>query len=222
MDLEEPPDWALPAPKSQKKDRVKVHGGDEPALPKITKLPEREKPLRPNEVARGLSQRSKACANMRLEGATFLEIAEFLEYRDAAEAKRDFQRALAATHPAEDWETMRQMESARAEKMFKQSYAMASADYLVDDDGNKVPNTEKLQWHRQAAADLLNHATISGAKAPSKLEITPGEAQLEELVEQMLARSGHEVAQEADVLELTQIPTYEGDVIDEDVDLYAE
>lgn len=222
MDLEEPSDPTPPAGKDQKKSRVKTYGGEEDVIPRITKLPEREKPLRPNEVAQGVSQRAKACANMRLEGATFLEIAEFLEYPDAASAKRDFQRALAATHPPEDWETMRQMESARAEKMFKRSYAMASADYLIDEDGNKVPNGEKLQWHKQAAADLLNHATISGAKAPSKLEITPGEAQLEELVEQMLARSGHEVTREAEVLELTQIPTYQGDVEDEDVDFYAE
>lgn len=218
MDFEEPADPAPPA-----KDSKPASGWDDtPDLPKVMKLPEREKPLKPNEVRHGVSQRAKACANMRLEGATFVEIAEFLEYPDAAAAKRDFTRALAATHPAEDWETMRQMEAARAERLFKQSLAMASADYLVDDEGNKVPNAEKLAWHRQAAADLLNHATISGAKAPSKLEITPGEAQLEQLVEQMLQRSGHEVVQEADVLELTQIPTHEGEIVDEDVDFYAE
>lgn len=218
MNFDEP-EALTPPPKDS---RPASGWNDSPDLPKVMKLPDREKPLRPNEVRHGVSQRAKACANMRLEGATFVEIAEFLEYPDAAAAKRDFTRALAATHPAEDWETMRQMESARAEKLFKQSLAMASADYLVDDEGNRVPNNEKLAWHRQAAADLLNHATISGAKAPSKLEITPGEAQLEQLVEQMLQRSGHEVAKEADVLELTQVPTYEGDLVDEDVDFYAE
>lgn len=223
LDIDEPPapGW-LDDDKRKKSNALPGDEKFDEVAPKILRLPEREAPLRPAEVSRGVTQRAKACANMRLEGASFIEIAELLEYRDAAEAKRDFQKALAATHPPEDWETMRQMESARAEKLFKQSIAMASADYLVDEDGNKVANTEKLKWHQQAATDLMNHAVISGAKAPSKLEITPGEAQLEQLVEQMLTRAGHEVTHEAEVLELTQIPTLQGDLEDEDVDEYAE
>ena len=223
LDLEEPPapGW-LDEDKRKKTKTLPGDEGYEEVAPKILKLPEREKPLRPSEVAHGVTQRAKACANMRLDGASFMEIAEVLEYRDAAEAKRDFQRALAATHPPEDWETMRHMESARAEKLFKQSIAMASADYLLDEEGNKVANTEKLKWHQQAAADLMNHAVISGAKAPTKMEITPGEAQLEQIVEQLIARSGHEVVHEAEVLELTQIPALESGEGGDDLDEYAE
>lgn len=222
MDFEEPP-----APGWAEGDKRKKRFADkmdevEAAPLKILKLPERPAPLKSTEVVRGVSQRAKSCANMRLEGASFIEIAEVLEYEDAKAAKRDFQRALAATHPPEDWETMRQMEVARAERLFKQSLAMASADYLVDDEGNRVANTDRLRWHQQAASDLMNHAVISGAKAPTKLEITPGEAQLEELVEQMLSRAGHEITHEAEVLELTQIPTLVGDLEDGDIDEYAE
>lgn len=193
--------------------------GDDPVYPPITRLPDREPPLKSTEVSRGISVRAKSCANMRLEGASFLEIAEALEYADAREAKRDFLRAMAASHPPEDWETMRHMETLRAEKLFRQSLAMASTDYLVDEHGNKVPNTDKLKWHQQAASDLMNHATISGAKAPAKLEITPGEAQFESLVSQMLERSGHSVTEEADVLELSQVSDPDDD---EGGEIYAE
>lgn len=192
---------------------------DEPLYPPVMRLPDREPPLKSTEVRHGISQRAKSCANMRLEGFSFLEIAETLEYESAREAKRDFQRAMAASHTAEDWETMRQVESMRAEKLFRQSFEMAQAPYLLDDEGNKVPNSDRLKWHQQAAADLMNHATISGAKAPSKLEFTPGEAQFEELVTKMLERSGYEIAEEADVLELKQL---EGDSGDEGVDIYGE
>lgn len=207
-------------------DRDVAHGGKPPAdeteksdYPPVLRLPDREPPLRTTEVRHGITQRAKSCANMRLEGFSFLEIAETLEYSDAREAKRDFKRAMAASHSPEEWETMRQVESMRAERLFRQSFEMAQAEYLVDEEGQKVPNADRLRWHQQAAADLMNHATISGAKAPTKLEVTPGEAQFEELVSKMLERSGHKVAEEADVLELTQLSNDSGD---EEVDLYGE
>lgn len=204
LDLAEPeaPKW----PEKFKKEY-------DPPVPKVTRLPDRPRlpALTASEVTRGLSQRARACVNMRLEGASFMEIADFLEYESPQEAKRDCERALAATHPPEDWETLRQMASARAEKLFQNSFAHAQADYLIDSDGNQVPNAEKRQWHAQAATDLMNYATISGAKAPTKVEVTPGEVQMERLVEQMLARSGHQVVEEADVLELTASPTEDGD-----------
>lgn len=223
MDFDEPgpPDWLKVDLRKAGKHEPAGDEGKEISKPPVLRLPRRDPPIKSTEVVRGVSQRAKACANMRLEGASFQEIAEVLEYADAKEAKRDCTRALAATHPSEDWETMRQVEVMRAERLFKQSLAMASADYLIDPDGDRVPNSDKLKWHQQAASDLMNHATISGAKAPSKLEITPGEEQLEQLVEKLLERGGYEVMQEAEVLELTQIPRLEeGD--EDDVDTYAE
>lgn len=196
MDFEEPSDPPKP-PKAPKDDEPKK------SLLPVVRLPEREKPITSSEVVRGVSLRAKACVNMRLEGASFVEIADVLEYETPADARRDCERALAATHPAEDWETLRQVATARAEKLFANSFAMAKADYLVTSDGTEVPNLEKRQWHAQAAADLMNHAAISGAKAPTKLEVTPGEAEMERLVEKLLTRGGYEVAKEADVLELS-------------------
>lgn len=211
LDFEEP---SSPPPA----EKTKKTREDKGLLP-ITRLPEREKPLTSTEVVRGVSQRARACVNMRLEGASFMEIADILEYETPQDAKRDCERALAATHPPEDWETMRQLATARAESQFAESLKHAKADYLVDEQGNRVPNVDKLRWHQQASSDLMNFVTISGAKAPTKVEITPGEAQMERIVEELLQRGGYSVAQEADVLELTAI---ESAPDDDGLDIYAE
>lgn len=211
VDFEEPP-----APKKGKKKPKK--DVEPPKPPAIVKLPDREPAMKSTEVVRGLSQRAKACVNMRLEGASFMEIADFLEYETPQDARRDCERALAATHPPEDWETLRQVATARAEGLFQQSYRMARADFLVDQDGNQVPNVDKRGWHNQAAQDLMNHAIISGAKAPAKLEVTPGEAALDRLADKMLKRGGYTVTEEAEALELTVIPHEEGD---DGPDIYA-
>lgn len=208
---------------------------EEPEAPESGKKPEKDKPIAPlfpvvhlpaaapaeksMQVVRGVSLRAKACVNMRLEGASFVEIAEYLEYESPAAAKRDCERALAATHPVEDWDTMRHMMVARAEKLFSNSLKHAQADYYVTEEGDKVANTEKRAWHAQAASDLTNLANISGAKAPTKMEITPGEVEMERLVEEILSRSGHEVAVEADVLELSVLPREEDA---DEVDTYGE
>lgn len=213
MDFDEPP-----KPRSSRKKKSKKEP-EKPKLLPVLRLPDREPAMTSTEVVRGLSLRAKACVNMRLEGASFVEIADFLEYETPEDARRDCERALAATHPAEDWETLRQVATARAEALFKQSFRMAGADFLVDEDGNRVPNAEKRMWHAQAGTDLMNHAIISGAKAPTKLEVTPGEAQMEKLVDKMLRRGGYTVAEEADALELTVLPREEGD---DGVDIYAE
>lgn len=211
IDFAEPP-----SPKKGKKKPKK--DVEPPKPPPILALPEREPAMKSTEVVRGLSQRAKACVNMRLEGASFMEIADFLEYETPQDARRDCERALAATHPPEDWETLRQVATARAETLFQQSFRYSRADFLIDQDGNQVPNTEKRAWHNQAAQDLMNHAIISGAKAPAKLEVTPGEAALDRLADKMLRRGGYTVAEEAEALELTVIPNGEGD---DDVDVYA-
>lgn len=214
LDFEEPSD---PKPKKKTKKHKKTR--EQRALLPVTRLPDRPEPQKSTEVVRGVSQRARACVNMRLEGASFLEIADVLEYESAQDAKRDCERALAATHPPEDWETMRQMATIRAERQLAESLKFARADYLLNDDGEKVPNADKIRWHQQASSDLMNFVTISGAKAPTKVEITPGEAHLEQLVNELLIRGGHVVTEESDVLELTAMPPTEDD---DGLDLYAE
>lgn len=205
MDFDEPEE-----PKPTKKSGAKKREKKKPAG--IPRLPEPVKPLTDAEVRRGVSNRDKSATNLKLAGASYQEIADTLEFDTAADAKRAVERTLAATHSPDDWQTLRMVASARAEDLFKHSLAMAKADYLVLEDGEKVPNNDRLRWHQQAAADLMNHVQITGAKAPTKLEISPDEAKMEELVSAILARSGEEDILDAEVIELGEIPSSEVEV----------
>jgi len=173
----------------------------------IPQLPPPDYDVRDLAITSDLTARDLACVNMRLMGAPFVEIARALEFASAAEAKRDFYRALAATHSPEDWETMRQVEVMRAEQLIARSFAMAAAPYFLDaETGDKIPNTDRLRWHDQAGKDLALHAMISGAKAPTRLEVTPTEAEYTQIVDVILAHEGFRPAIEADIIDVEEIP----------------
>lgn len=212
-DDDEPPGNVTPI-EGRRKRPVRPRGaGKPPPKPVIPVIPAKEIPESERlpdldlELPGQLSRRVVACVNMRLAGAPFYEIAQQLEYATPADAKRDYARAIASTHGPEDWDTLRQLEGARAEALFRRSFEMASADYLVDLEHpeQKVPNTQKLQWHEQAARDLMNHAIITGAKAPTKVEITPGEAEYDQLVGSLLEAQGFLEIEEADVVQIFEV-----------------
>lgn len=212
LNLDEPEAPAPPPP-------PKVEG-KAPAI--IPVLPKR-KPISISnaETRGGVPAKAAAAANMKLRGASYANIAEVLEYENPAAAQADVLKVLAMTHSPEEWETMRVVAAARAEMLLEQSVAMASADFLVDEaTGERIPNSERRLWHGAAQTDLMNWVAITGAKAPSKIEVTPGEVQLERLVAQMIERSGHSEVHEADVLELDQLPSAP-DGGPDDLDVYG-
>lgn len=179
----------------------------------IPKLPDGSREADPQSVLdaidRGgaVSRRAMACVNMRIAGAPWPEIAAALDYATPALAKTDFITALARTHEPEDWETLRMTAASRAEALFRRSFAMAGADYLVDSEtGERIPNPDRLRWHEQAGKDLALHASITGAKAPTKMEISPDEEMFDKLVNRMLTANGYTEVIEAEVLELEEIP----------------
>lgn len=174
----------------------------------------------------GISDRARAATNLKVDGFTYQEIADLLEYEDAKTAKREVEKTLALTHSADDYETLRIIASARAEQQLRRSTAFAAADYLVVKGENgedvKVPNERKLAWHQQAGTDLMNWATITGAKAPAKMEISPDLDVLDALVSKIALAAGHEDILDADVIDLDVIPPapepeFEGDEPDEPV-----
>lgn len=215
--MSEPPDdddnvtfLDLNAPKRTRKPSGKQNQANEAEKKARTVIPQLPPPdieVRDLAITSDLTHRDLANVNMRLMGAPFIEIARALEYASAAEAKRDFYRALSATHSPEDWETMRQVEVMRAEQLIARSFAMAKADYLVDSEtGEKLPNADRLRWHDQAGKDLALHAMISGAKAPSRLEITPTEVEYTQIVDAILAGEGYQPAIEADIIDAEEVP----------------
>jgi len=209
-DDEEPPKNITPIGGRRKRPVRPPGAGKLPPKPVIAVIPPKEIPAEERlpdldvDLPPHLNRRIIACVNMKLAGAPWYEIAQSLDYASVPDAKRDYARAIATTHGPEDWDTLRQIEGARAEALFRRSFEMAGADFLIDmeNPGQKVPNTQKLQWHEQAARDLMNHAIITGAKAPTKLEITPGEAEYDQLVGSLLEAQGFLEIEEADVVQI--------------------
>lgn len=165
-------------------------------------------------------QRAVACVNMRLAGTPWPDVTRELGYATVSTAKAAYISALAHMYPQEASETLRHTEALRAEQQLRRSVAMASADYLIvheeDEDGNvverRVPNAEKLRWHEQAGKDLALHALITGAKAPSRIEISATVQELNAIASELIAaETAGDI--EADIFDLDEI---EAEVVEED------
>lgn len=209
MDFEEPGHPWDSAPKAGRGRQQREKEPPEQTKAVIPRLPEPEPMLTGDEVRKGVSDRARAAAKLKVKGHSYLEIADMLEFDSAQDAKRAVESVVAATLAPEEIEMTRAVVLARAEEQFRQSHAMAHADFLVDDEGNRIPNEKKLQWHQQASGDLMMIATLTGAKAPTKVEFTPGEAELERIVNALVSRSGHEDIVDAEVIQLDEIPAIE-------------
>lgn len=197
LDIEEPQrksEQRSTPPKPRPKSQV-------PRLPRTS--------VDPDKIGKP-DQRAVACVNLKLAGAPFHQIAEELGYASPAAAEQAYVSALAGMYPVETWESLRQVEALRAEQLFARSFAMASADYLVveGDDGEEVqvPNTERRQWHEQAAKDLMMHATITGAKAPARVEVNANTQEINQMVEIILSQQRGDRALEANIWDLEDIP----------------
>jgi hypothetical protein len=188
-----------------------------PVLPE----PPRYNPDEMMDMRGGITRLDEAIVNMRVDNVPFEEIARILSLPSATDAYQRCVRALAKTHPREDWETTRQLEIARAEQLLRRSMAMAAAEFFVDAENpdELIPNEDRLRWHQQAGQDLALHATISGAKAPTRVEITPTDQEYEALVTEVLRSRGHSEPAEFDILSLDQIPNVEdAEIVDGEMD----
>lgn len=177
----------------------------------IPVLPRSDVPI--EDIRGNPTLRSRACVNLRVERVPWPEIVRMLEYDTVEKARADFLRQIASMHKIEEAETLRLLTIANAEQLLRRSMAMASADYFVDaeDPDNKIPNTERLRWHEQAGRDLNTFATITGVRAPLRVEVTPTEEQYALLTQVILESRGIEQQHEPDVLELDTIPVYAGE-----------
>lgn len=205
-DYDEPDEMGFAPP--PKRPRSKKSQDDEkrraviPVLPQVARLDPDDIDMRG-----GVTKLDEAVVSMRIDGAPFEEIARVLSLPSAEAAYTRMVAALAKTHPREDWETLRNLEVARAEQLMRRSFAMAEADFFVDaeDPTVMIPNTEKLRWHQQAGQDLALHATITGAKAPTRVEITPTDQEYDALVTEVLRARGHVEPKEYNILAIEDI-----------------
>lgn len=157
-------------------------------------------------------QRSIACVNMKLAGTPWVVIAKELGYASPRAAEQAYIAALAGMYPVESWETLRQTEALRAEMAINQAAVMATTDYFVDakDKSVRIPNTEKRLWHEQLLKAIALHATITGAKAPTRIEVTADTQELNAMVQVLLqqrATDGDEiVVEEASIWDIDELP----------------
>lgn len=169
-----------------------------PTLPAVTVDPDTL--TKPN-------QRAEACVNMKLAGAPWPEIVKHLNYASVADAEAAFISALATMYPVSSWEVLRQEAALRAEERLRRSHAMATADYFVDanDPEVKIANTEKLRWHEMEGKDLALLVTITGAKAPARMEINADTAMLAQMAAAVLAGQENQPELEASVWDIDDV-----------------
>lgn len=153
--------------------------------------------------ATNATRRAHAAFAMRKRMIPFEEIAEFLGYPSAAHAKAAVVGFLADTvDPKNDTETLRQTLIGTLEDQVRRAAAFASADYFEDENGNRVPNDQRIAWHKELRQDVEVLARISGAQAAAQIQlINPESAELDEIVRRLQRAEGR-VADEPDVLVL--------------------
>lgn len=197
-------------PEKRKSKKVGEKEQRRKAIP-VLPAPPRYNPDEMMDLRGGITKLDEAIVNLRVDNVPFEEIARMLNLPSAQAAYERMVRTLAKTHPREDWETTRALEVARAEQLLRRSMAMAAAEFFVDAENpdELIPNEDRLRWHQQAASDLALHATITGAKAPTRVEITPTDQEYEALVAEVLRARGHVEPKEYDILALDQIPDIE-------------
>lgn len=212
LDLPEPP--RRPASKTTQRNAKRDQGRK-----LIPHLPPPDVNVNDIDMQGDVTTLDAAVVSMRIAGASFHDIAMTLELPSAMDAQSRLYKAIAKTHPREEWETTRQLEVARVEVLVARSMAMAGADYLVDEDGVKHENAERLKWHAQAAQDIALHATITGAKAPTRVEITPTDEEYGQIVDLVLREKGVVQDREYSILELTELDEIEdAEIVEEGED----
>ena len=199
-------------------------GGDEPPKPPVEPSGEKRRriPVLPKmdvlaediDLSDGVTRRDRAVVNMRITGASFAKIAEVLEIRGGAvEAKKILYSTLAKTHPEEDWDTLRQLTVARADRLLEQAMEMAAATHFVDmeDPDHLIPNDDQIRWAGIAQSALALHTTITGTRAPVKMELTPSDQEYGQIVQKLLEIEGKAPPKEFDILDAEIVEDEEDD-----------
>lgn len=133
-------------------------------------------------------QRAARGWHLRVTGQTWQQIADELGYASQQGAHRAVMR-FAGTIPDPRPDDLRAMWRARMEHLWR----FAARDAEAGRPGAL----------RAGVAIADRAGKLDGLDAPMRLAVSPDEQQLEEMVEILLARSGQQRIEEADVVELT-------------------
>ncbi|MRH29929.1 hypothetical protein GH740_11510 [Microbacterium sp. SYP-A9085] len=136
-------------------------------------------------------QRAAEGWHLRVIGRTWQQIADELGYANPSNAYRAVMR-FAGTVPDPQPNTLRELWRARMERL----WTIAQRDAEASRPGAL----------RAGVAVAQRAAQLDGLDAPSRVVVTPEDAELERIVARLLERGGQVDVVEAEVLELEQLP----------------
>jgi hypothetical protein len=151
------------------------------------------------ELAESLSntKRTMAAVTLRMAGFSYNAIADELDFSTPRMARQTVIAAIANAGSIEDNKTLREIESARLDRLLASVWKKA-----IDPE-----NDEQLQYNRRAAELIEQHTRLHGLNAPSVLAITNPDAEKFNAVLQELTRATQgDVDPEGDIFELQEGP----------------
>ena len=150
--------------------------------------------------------RSDAAVALKIAGASYLEIAETLEYASVADAARAIEARLAETTEPEGaaWQTQRKLQRMRLDGLLKSVWEPANKSIVMDPETETpIMNPEQLSYHRAALSVLDRIAKLEGLDAPQRHVIyNPDAVEFDVTVKGLLAQTEQQRAQETDPFEI--------------------
>lgn len=165
---------------------------------------------------------ARAAANMKYEGASYEEIADFLDYKDPAMARRVVEEAIARAYPDESHESLFRITAARLEKLLHGLSGRVGPDIPYRDDMGEtvpdgrggvlmVPNPDQLAYVKVAGDLIARQMRLHGLEAPTRVQITPDAAEFERAIQLLTATKREEQGGEADIFD-------ESDIVDAELE----
>lgn len=151
---------------------------------------------------------ARAAANMKYAGATYEEIADFLDYKDPAVARQVVEAHIAKAYPDETRESLFRITAGRLEQLWALTWAKSQPTVLRENDYGEMQEQENFEQlaYIKAGADLLTRQMkLHGLEAPTRVEITPDVEKFEDVVQRMVAHVRGDQAIEVDVVEYAEI-----------------
>lgn len=175
---------------------------------------------------REFSNRAKSVVNMKIEGVSFVDIAEKLDLKSATEARTIYEEALSKIHdPEMDWRSQKRIAKLRLEAILAPQMRLATNPKARDADNKPISNFDRGMAADRALKVVDRIIKLEGIDAPQMHTIvSPKAAQLEALVQGVIERSMDPDAPreadmdelEAEVIEDAVLVTEEGETDDDD------
>lgn len=159
-------------------------------------VPEDDGDNRP-ELSKDRISRQESAVALRVAGANYSEIARTLGYRNATEARRGVEEALARSVGDEDREQMRFLEGRRIERILRSIFPRATNE---DD-------PEQLAAARVALMLIDRHSKLYGLDAPTQVEVyNPSQIEIQAWLSKTVDHIKSVSPAEADVIEGFVLP----------------